>query len=831
MDTSILSRVGGATSSGAAIAGRETAGRVARATALGAVLALGALGCNGGPIDPTAFEEGPLRVRPLLQSAVDVDLLDLDAIGVTILKIADGSTVSDTVLSYHGDPETVLAWVLDLESLPARVRVEAEAWSGDTRMFEGALETDVEDEAPQAASIIHDLDMAFVGPGAEAVSIEVTPAAPMLTFGDTLRFRVTGTDASGNTIDDVLAFWSSSDAGLAPISRDALLQAPHERGSVRVEAMTPNGLTDDVGADFQPAPATLVVVRGDGERAPVGSSLPIEVRVVGADGEGVAGVEVAFSADDVGAAVQDAQVVSGDGGGAGTTAVLGSVAGDYAFTASAPGMAPVTLTVTALPGPAEPGFATITATPSELPADGTTASTVTVRLHDANGNGLAESGGPVTLSATVGDVGVVTDHGDGTYTALLKSTEAGTALITGTLDGEPIDDSAQVTFTEVGDPGPEVAFATITADPTELPADGTTASTVTVRLFDASEEPITESGGPVTLSATVGDVGVVTDHGDGTYTALLTSTEAGTALITGTLDGEPIDDSAQVTFTELPEPEIATVHVAPSGWTLHALGDTKAYIARAFDADGVEIEGASFTWSVEDETVAEVGATTGVATALGNGTTTVTATADGVTGTATLTVEQEVASLTLERACPEGLVPCGPLASLGDEAQILAEALDANGNVVVGAEIEWSSGSATVATVDEIGVVTAVGNGTATISATAEGEVATIEVTVRQVAVHVTVEPSDVTLSVPADEPAPGPAAVIAVIPSEQQLVAQAFDANGNAIEDALFTWLSLDTAVATVDADGLVRAVDCGTTYIQATSDGVTGQATVTVQ
>ena len=39
--------------------------------------------------------------------------------------------------------------------------------------------------------------------------------------------------------------------------------------------------------------------------------------------------------------------------------------------------------------------------------------------------------------------------------------------------------------------------------------------------------PLTESGGEVLLTSSVGDLTPVTDHGNGTYTAALTSTVAG----------------------------------------------------------------------------------------------------------------------------------------------------------------------------------------------------------------------------------------------------------------------------------------------------------------
>ena len=54
-------------------------------------------------------------------------------------------------------------------------------------------------------------------------------------------------------------------------------------------------------------------------------------------------------------------------------------------------------------------------------------------------------------------------------------------------------------------------------------------------------------------------------------------------------------------------------------------------------------------------------------------------------------------------------------------------------------------------------------------------------------------------------------------------------DSNGYAVANALVAWASDATAVATV-ANGVVTAVDTGTTTIRATADQATGTARVDV-
>lgn len=111
-------------------------------------------------------------------------------------------------------------------------------------------------------------------------------------------------------------------------------------------------------------------------------------------------------------------------------------------------------------------------------------------------------------------------------------------------------DPIEPTVTIVDNDVPSTSTSTITANPTSIAADGTTTSTITVQLKDANGNNLTTSGGTVVLSTDLGTLGSVTDNGDGTYTATLTSaTTVGTATISGTLAGTAITDTATVTMT------------------------------------------------------------------------------------------------------------------------------------------------------------------------------------------------------------------------------------------------------------------------------------------
>ena len=216
------------------------------------------------------------------------------------------------------------------------------------------------------------------------------------------------------------------------------------------------------------------------------------------------------------------------------------------------------------PGAADAATSTITTSPTSITADGTSESTITVQLKDADGNNLTTGGEGVALSTNLGTIGAVTDNGDGTYSATLTAgTTAGTATVTGRLNEVSITDAATVTFTEPV--AADATTSTITASSTSITADGTSASTITVQLKDANGNNLTTGGEGVALNTDLGIVGAVTDNGDGTYTATLTAgTTAGTATVKGTLNGEPMTDTATVTFTETAAGVTVTFHDPPS---------------------------------------------------------------------------------------------------------------------------------------------------------------------------------------------------------------------------------------------------------------------------
>jgi hypothetical protein len=117
-----------------------------------------------------------------------------------------------------------------------------------------------------------------------------------------------------------------------------------------------------------------------------------------------------------------------------------------------------------------------------------------------------------------------------------------------------------------------------------------------------------------------------------TASGMVTGEGIGTADITATSEGV----SSSVTVT-VRAPDVVTVEVAPDQATI-AVGETLALTATARDADGDVLTGRTVTWSSDDETVASVTAAGVVEGESPGGPVTITATIEGVSGTAAIAV-------------------------------------------------------------------------------------------------------------------------------------------------------------------------------------------------
>jgi hypothetical protein len=210
-----------------------------------------------------------------------------------------------------------------------------------------------------------------------------------------------------------------------------------------------------------------------------------------------------------------------------------------------------------------------------IPADGSTAAAVVVRLLDANGHTI--SGKQVQLSINAGSHAVVSPasgttsiaNGAAAFSVTDLFAETVTFTATDTSDGIVILNTAIVTFGV-----PSAASAGIVASPSPVASDGSSATTITVTLKDSLNRPT--PGKLITLSQgnahsiISGPSPAVTDvNGQIQFTATDNVAEVVTYTAVDVTDGDlPVPGSAPVTFTGGSTSCLTSPPTAAAGFTL-----------------------------------------------------------------------------------------------------------------------------------------------------------------------------------------------------------------------------------------------------------------------
>ncbi len=287
------------------------------------------------------------------------------------------------------------------------------------------------------------------------------------------------------------------------------------------------------------------------------------------------------------------------------------------------------------------------------------------------------------------------------------------------------------------------AATTVQLAPPTIPADGTSTSTATATLTDALGNPIIGAAVSFSSSDPHESIGAVTDHGDGTYTATITSsTTVGTATITATDNSSLLQPSGQATLTQT-SGAVAAVTVTLSPASILANGSsTSTATATVTDAQGHSLSGQTVVFSSSDP-AQQVSSTTSNP----DGTYTATITSSKTVGTATITATDTSApagtsgqaSLTQTSGTPTAvsvtLSPGSIIANGSSTSTVTATVTDAQGHPLSGQTVGFSSTDQG----ETIGPVTSHGDGTytATITSSTTAGFATITATDTSVMPHV----------------------------------------------------------------------------------------------
>ncbi|HSK20857.1 MAG TPA: invasin domain 3-containing protein [Longimicrobiales bacterium] len=592
-----------------------------RSAVLGTILVTACLTPTDGG---TRF--GKLHIRPAFPAGGDPTEMGIDIDNVRTLIQRSGagdSPVVDTVMPFNGTGEQ--SWVVELRSVADEMDVVFELDSGSETVYRGTRTITVSDGSISHAEL-EIVDVAYVGP-TRAHRVEIDPAHVVFSsIGDVRQLSATVYDVNGAVLNRPVE-WSSSDPSVAIVDAAGAVTSAGV-GEASVTAMV-DGMSgaaavsvDTLLARTASITASPSLLSADGTSM---SQVTVVIRDAGGAEIGASAGTVVLNAPTLG--MLDS-VTDHDDGTYTATFTAGTTVGTSVITGTLDGTAIADSAIIVLEaGTADPSTASIAADSSSLIADGVSTSLVTVTVTDGNGNPV--TGANVVFDPpNLGVLGGITDQGDGTYTATFTAgTVTGTAVITGTLNGAAIADSA-IIVVEAGTADPNSSM--IDADSSSLVADGASTSLVTVTVTDGNGNPVT--GASVAFDPpNLGALGGITDRGDGTYTAMFTAgTVTGTAVITGTLNGAAIADSAIIVLEAgTADPKTATIAADSSSLIADGVS-TSLVTVTVTDGNGNPVTGASVAFDPPN-----LGALGGI-TDRGDGTYTAAFTAGTVTGTAVI---------------------------------------------------------------------------------------------------------------------------------------------------------------------------------------------------
>ena len=613
-----------------------------------------------------------------------------------------------------------------------------------------------------------------------AARIDVSPAS--LSFdsvGDFATLTATIYDQDDNVMQPTYWAWSSADRAVATVEGlslasgiQASVQAIGE-GTTKV-TLSANGSATGTAAVTVAAvtvpvtPQSVEVTPGDVTFASLGATAALTARVLDAQDNEIFGEAVSWSSNFPEVATVDAAGV--------VTAVANGRTKVSASASGVSGEATVTVWQRAASAAIDPGEV-------ELTSVGETA-TVTLRAFDANGHEAPDAGDIRSWRWRSANWNVATVHPFPVIDprAQVRAVGAGMTDVTvaaETEDGVSLNATTKVTVTipqypdlevetTVSDETPETG-ASFTLSATVSNAGDGESPTTTLTYYQSTDATIT------TADTSVGtdDVGVLSASATSEESISLTAPSSpgvyyyGACVEAVTDESDTTNncsDSVPVTVSEPEESALSVEISAEDDKEWAPVGDTVDLSARVLDDEGEEITGTTVRWSSSNPAVATVDSS-GVMTAVGEGTVTLTATATvsasstqssmARSGAAVVkadqTVSGSVSMIVVKRAARIDISPASlSFDSVGETAALTATVYDEDDNVMRPTYWGWSSADRAVATASNRifssqtpqAHVTAIGEGTTTVSVSVNGSATgTASVTVTLPVARVEVSP------------------------------------------------------------------------------------------
>lgn len=329
--------------------------------------------------------------------------LQYDNVRIVIVR-PETDTLKDTTVAFHSTdaPLTLELSVLAIpeEHLGATLQFK----SGTVVLFQGSSNvTATPANIPGTADNAVSIAVTYVGPGATAKKITLSPGSGLFAAGIATQFTATASDANDVVLKNVPFAWSVSDANVATISPTgptAMVTPKGSRGTVTVTAAF-GDLSQSATMNLVPPATGLRIAQGAAQTGRHGTQLPLPIIVEAIADDGLPALATGLTATFVansGGSVSPASAPFGADGRAQSLFTLGSNAGGiHLYTVTAGSFSPVIVPEIAVVGPPTQlipsGSKTLTITAGVVPSP-----VPTFRVADVNGDSVA--GVPLTVTVS-----------------------------------------------------------------------------------------------------------------------------------------------------------------------------------------------------------------------------------------------------------------------------------------------------------------------------------------------------------------------------------------------------------------------------------------------
>ncbi|MDX2182927.1 MAG: hypothetical protein SFW08_02975, partial [Gemmatimonadaceae bacterium] len=297
--------------------------------------------CRDDVSGPGGIRRAFLNVLPVFQPTASLQGTgrNVDTVRVRLQRPGASQPAVDTFFVFPPNADS-LVMVLDVPITGGEEEFEAalEMRSQGEVLFSGVQRVRALSASAPGAGQPAQVPIVFVGPGARARTLTLSPRDTVITFGDSIAYRAVALDSAQAPVANAVIAWSA-DSTFA-IGTNGVFRAPNRRGVIRVRARVPAGPADSTTLRIVPRAAAL--------RSQIGlvadtinATVPVAVRVLAADSLGVAGVPVRFATPVGGGTVRDSVVISDSAGVAATTVSYGPVVGLNRVTATVAGVGTV----------------------------------------------------------------------------------------------------------------------------------------------------------------------------------------------------------------------------------------------------------------------------------------------------------------------------------------------------------------------------------------------------------------------------------------------------------------------------------------------------------